>query len=135
MIVMDRTARFYSNPTYGGGFPVFAGTRRRRRGGSFFGSLANAAMPILKSLASKGASQALSFAKDVAGDVMSGKNVKSALMSQGLRHAKRLGSEVLGSAFGNASKRRRTDVPSRKRASTSSAKQRTVLRRKRRANF
>lgn len=131
---MDYTAKFYSGPTYGGGsFPVFSGSRRRRRGGSFFGSLANLAMPMLKGIAKKGASQAIGLAQDVAGDFMRGKSIKDSLMTHGMRRAKRLGSEVLGSALGSAPKRQRATVPSRKRGATRKAKQATSKRR--RANF
>ena len=131
---MDYTAKFYSGPSYGSGnFPVFAGSRRRRRGGSFFGSLANLAMPMLKGLAKKGATHALGLAKDVASDVMAGRNVKDSIMTHGLRRAKRLGSEVLGSALSSAPKRQRAAAPSRKRGATSKTKQRNSKRR--RANF
>lgn len=129
---MDYTARFYSGPTYGSGFPVFSGSRRRRRGGSFFGSLANLAMPMLKGLAKKGATQAIGLAKDVAGDVMAGRNVKDSIMRHGLRRAKRLGSEVLGSALGSTPKQQRTTMPSRKRRTTSKINRSA---KRRRANF
>ena len=130
---MDYTARFYSGPTYGsGGFPVFSGSRRRRRGGSFFGSLANLAMPMLKGLAKKGATQAIGLAKDVAGDVIAGRNVKDSIMRHGMRRAKRLGSDVLGTALGSMPKRQKTTVPSRKRRATSKVKQSA---KRRRANF
>ena len=127
---MDYTAKFYSGPTYGSGsVPVFAGSRRRRRGGGFLGSLANIAMPMLKGLVKTGAKQAFGLAKDVAGDVMSGKNFKNSLMTHGWRRAKRVGSEVLGNALGSQI----SPAPSRKRRVASKARQRTGKRR--RSNF
>ena len=76
---MDRTANFYSSPSYvGGSFPVFSGSRRQR-GGSIFGALKNFFMPILtgfgKKLAKRGAKEAFGLAKDVARDALSNKNV------------------------------------------------------------
>ena len=120
---MDRTARFYSAPSYGAGFPVFSGYRRRR-GGGILGSIAHFAMPMLKGLASKGARQALGLAKDVASDVMMGRDVKSSLIKHGVRRAKRLGSEMLGSVI---------SAPSRKRKAPVKARQRSAKRR--RTNF
>lgn len=133
---MDRTSNFYANPTYGGGgFPVFVGSRRRR-GGGVLGILKGFAMPMLK----KGATQALGMAKDVAGDMMMGRSLKSSLMKHGLRRAKRLGSDVLSTAMGSfsnrskappgaATKRRRTHV---QRRPASKARQ---TRKRRRNNF
>ena len=49
---MDRTAAFYSRPSYvGAGFPVFAGSRRQR-GGSILGALKSMVGPVLSSLKS-----------------------------------------------------------------------------------
>lgn len=82
---MDRTAYFYSRPSYyvgGGSFPVFSGSRRQR-GGGIFGSLAKLVMPALKSVGKHALGQAASLAKDVAGDVIAGKNIKSSLMNRG----------------------------------------------------
>ena len=135
---MDRTARFYSAPSYGGGFPVFSGSRRRRRGGSFFGAVSSLAAPMLKGLASKGASRALSLAKDVAGDVMSGKNFKQSLMTHGIRHAKRLGSDLMGSVFNSSPKRRRVAAQSRNAPALSRKRKRKTKQtgaKRRRANF
>ena len=49
---MDRTAAFYSAPSYrygGGAMPVFSGSRRQR-GGSIFGAFKRLFMPIITSL-------------------------------------------------------------------------------------
>ena len=74
---MDTTARFYSQPSYigGGGFPVFAGSRRQR-GGGILGSLAKLVLPVVKSvrksvLRSAG-NEAFGLARDVAESALSG---------------------------------------------------------------
>lgn len=123
---MDRTAKFYASPSYSGGaFPVFAGSRRRR-GGSILGAIRNFAMPMIRGLARKGATQALGLAKDVASDVVSGRNFKSSLLRHGLRRVKRLGTDVLGSALsGAASHKRHRRGPSTKARQTSKRRRRT----------
>ena len=128
---MDRTARFYSRPSYahGGAFPIFSGSRRRR-GGGILGALASVAMPMLRGLASRGAKQAIGLAKDVASDVMSGRDFKSSLMSHGMRRAKRLGSDVMGSVLNGQSS---TMVSRKRRPPPRKARQRSSKRR--RANF
>lgn len=130
---MDRTSNFYANPTYGGGgFPVFVGSRRRR-GGGVLGILKGLAMPMLR----KGATQAFGMAKDVAGDMMAGRSLKSSLMKHGMRRAKRLGSDVLQTAMGSFGNRSRQSAPAAKRRRTqrrpvSKARQTT---KRRRSNF
>ena len=69
---MDRTAAYYSSPTYkfGAGYmPVFSGSRRQK-GGSIFGAMKNLFMPVLNALGKKivkrGAHEAIGLAKDVA---------------------------------------------------------------------
>ena len=50
--IMDDTLAFYSRPSTeyrGGGFPVFAGSRRQR-GGGIFGSLKRFFLPIAKNV-------------------------------------------------------------------------------------
>ena len=87
---MDRTATFYSAPSYhhrGGGFPVYAGSRRQR-GGGILGSLAKFAMPVLGQIGKAALGQAVGFAKDVAGDVAAGRNVRQSLKQRGLRRLK-----------------------------------------------
>ena len=92
---MDRTAAFYSGPSYvGGSFPVFSGSRRHR-GGSIFGALKSFFMPILsgfgKKLAKRGAKQALGLVKDVAHDAFNNKNVIESLKTHGKKHALDIG--------------------------------------------
>jgi len=112
---MDRALNFYSNPTYAGaGFPVFVGSRRRR-GGGILGILKSIAMPMLKGVVSKGATQALGLASDVAGDLMAGRDIRSSLKSHGARRAKRLGADVLQSAANSLSKRSASLPPLAKR--------------------
>lgn len=93
---MDYTAEFYSRPSYhfrGSGFPIYSGARRQK-GGSIFGALKSFALPLLKSFARKGAKQAISFASDVADDVMSGRKIKDTLISRGKTHALQLGKNI-----------------------------------------
>ena len=85
---MDRTAAFYSRPSYqsGSGFPVFSGSRRQR-GGGILGSIAKSVLPALKSagkaVGKRAMRQAVGFASDVAGDVLAGKNIAQSLKSRG----------------------------------------------------
>ena len=104
--VMDRTAHFYSQPTYvqrGAGLPVYSGSRRQR-GGSILGALKGFIMPFLggvKNRALKRAkSEAFGLVKDVALDAMSGKNVGQSLKTRGLQRAKRLGKGVVKDTAG-----------------------------------
>ena len=90
---MDRTAAFYSHPSYqltGSGFPIFAGSRRQR-GGSLLGSIKSMVLPALKStgkaLGSNALREAVGLAKDVAGDVFAGRNIKQSLMQRGKKRA------------------------------------------------
>lgn len=49
---MDRTATFYSQPSYvqrGAGLPVYSGSRRQR-GGSVLGAVKNFIMPVVSGL-------------------------------------------------------------------------------------
>lgn len=100
---MDRTAAFYSQPSYvgAGAMPIFAGARRQR-GGGILGSLKNIFMPILRNVGKRGAKAALGLASDVIGDVTSGKSFKTSIKQHGLRRAKRLGGDLLSSAVGQA---------------------------------
>ena len=128
---MDRTAQFYSQPTYarGGGMPVFAGSRRQR-GGGVLGSLKSFFMPILSRLGIRGAKAAMNVAQNVVGDLVSGKNITASLKQHGLQAAKRFGNDVLSNAGvkrKTAPKRKsapkRKAAPSRKRPAPSKAKQ------------
>lgn len=85
-VMMDRTAAFYSAPSYhfrgAGGFPVFSGSRRQR-GGGILGALAKMVMPVLKNVGKAALGQAVGFAGDVANDVMSGQNFGQSLRRRG----------------------------------------------------
>ena len=118
---MDRTAAFYSAPSYyrGGGFPVFARSRRQR-GGSILGSIARVAMPMLKSLGKAVLGQAVGFAKDVAGDVVEGRNIRASLKQRGL---KRLKNTALSGLSTIADQVTRRDTPLGKRQAASHRKQ------------
>lgn len=134
LYAMDRTEHFYANPTYAGGsFPVFAGSRRRR-GGGVLGILKSLALPVLKGVARKGASEAFGLAKDVVGDLAAGRNLRSSVMRHGMRRAKRLGTNVLQSALGSVSNRTPQEPPPKRRKQHPAAKARQTTRR-RRSNF
>ena len=90
---MDRTAAFYSAPSYrygGGAMPVFSGSRRQR-GGSIFGAFKRLFMPIItslgKKLAKKGAQQAVGLAGDVVKDAFMFKDIKQSLANNGKKRA------------------------------------------------
>ena len=96
---MDSTARFYSQPSYvGGGFPVFAGSRRQR-GGGVFGSIAKAVLPALKSVGKsilrRAGSEALGLASDLATSGLTGRGIKQTLKQQGLKRLKNIGHSAL----------------------------------------
>ena len=83
---MDRTATFYSGPSYtfrGAGLPVYAGSRRQR-GGSMLGALKNELLPFA-------AKQALGLAGDVAMDAIRGRKIVDSLKTHGLRRLKNVG--------------------------------------------
>lgn len=95
---MDRTADFYSRPSYvqrgGAGIPVYSGSRRQR-GGSILGALKSFFLPLGKSVLKKGTKQAIGLAADMAGDVFRGRNLQQSLIQHGKRRAKNLGREAL----------------------------------------
>ena len=80
---MDRTAQFYSQPTYsrGGGLPVFSGSRRQR-GGSFFGAIKSIFMPIIEGIAKRGAKHGMNLATNVGKDIIQGRNFKDSLRNR-----------------------------------------------------
>ena len=101
---MDKTANFYSQPTYvsGGGFPVFAGSRRQR-GGGIFGSLAKMVLPALKtvgkSVLRSAAREATGLASDVAKSALTGRSLKQSLRQHGLKRLGNVGRSALSSAM------------------------------------
>ena len=98
---MDRTAIFYSQPSYhygaGSAFPVFSGSRRQR-GGSLFGSLKSLVLPVVRDLGRTALRHAIGFADDVVSDMNQGRDLQSSLRSHGLQRLKSVGSEVLKSS-------------------------------------
>ena len=128
--MMDRTAQFYSQPSYvsGGIMPVFSGSRRQR-GGSILGSLKNFFMPLFSRLGRRGIKSALGVAQNVATEAISGKNIKASLRQHGLKAAKRLGNEILSDAMGHVNTALSSTSPSmkprrsRKRVAPHKAKQ------------
>ena len=90
---MDRTASFYSQPSYhfrGAGFPVFSGSRRQR-GGGILGSIGKMITPMLgnlgKSIGRAALKRGVSFASDIAKDVMTGKKLTDSMKTRGKQHA------------------------------------------------
>ena len=83
---MDQTALFYSKPSYvvGGGV-IFSGARRQR-GGSIFGAFKSVVTPVLSGLGrvlkKNVTKNAVGFAKDIMGDVVNGRNIKSSLVNR-----------------------------------------------------
>lgn len=102
---MNRTAAFYSRPSYlSGAGAVFSGARRQR-GGSILGALKSVVKPIANNLGNSLKTNALGFAKDVVGDIVRGRNVKDTLLSRG----KERGLKALKQTFtGPPSKKKKT---------------------------
>ena len=83
---MDTTQAFYSAPSYlyrGGGFPVYAGSRRQR-GGSLLGSLSKMVMPILGAVGKSALTQAAGLASDLVSDARRGRPFRESLKDRGL---------------------------------------------------
>ena len=81
--------RFYTHQA-GHGLPIYSGSDYQRGHGlgSLFGSLARAAIPLLKDGASYVGKKLLSTGMAVAGDMASGENWKGSLKRRGLDTAK-----------------------------------------------
>lgn len=129
---MDRTAAFYSQPSYhfrGGAFPVFSGSRRMR-GGGILGALKQIIVPTLtnvgKNVGRAALKQAVGFANDVVNDTLQGRNLRQSVKRRGkqralhvARTAKKQGLNVVRKAIGKqpprqASRKRRGQTISRK---------------------
>ena len=107
---MDRTAAFYSRPSYvGAGFPVFAGSRRQR-GGSILGALKSMVGPVLSSLKSSVMKEGVGLLSDVVSDVTQGRSLGSSLKTRGLKRLGNVGNQTLS-----------TILPSRKRRVSATA--------------
>ena len=107
--IMDRTATFYSAPSYqfrGAGFPVYAGSRRQR-GGSVLGALKQMVTPVVSSVGNtvkKAAlNQAFGLATDVVGDMIRGRNIQQSLREHGVKRLKNVGKESLNAVIGRVS--------------------------------
>ena len=115
---MDRTASFYSQPSYqfkGAGFPVYAGSRRQR-GGSILGALSKMVLPVLstvgKNVGRAALNQAMGFAKDVMGDIARGGDIKQSLKQHGLKRLRNVALKSLSKV--SASRKRQTsEIPKR----------------------
>ncbi len=132
---MDRTAAFYSQPSYvqrGGGLPVYGGSRRQR-GGNVLGAIAKHFMPFISGIKGRAIqrakTQGFGLAKDVIWDAIRGRDMATSLKTHGLRRVKQLGKDVLQDAVGTVTK-----PISRKRAAVAKRIKRP-LKRRRKANF
>jgi len=142
---MDRTATFYSTPSYvygAGGMPVFSGSRRQR-GGSIFGSLKSFVTPILKRLGNKvakrGAQEAVGLAKDVVGDLFLFRNPQDSVLKHGKKRALDLTKfaadeslDTLENMIGSGKRRRRLRAKRRRRQQPSRPRRRSNLRKRKR---
>ncbi len=78
--MQEEIIKFYSRPQFGGGGGsgvVFSGSRRQQVGGGFFGSLARFAVPMLKTIGSRGLNVAPRTASDV---LQEGRPLKPSLL-------------------------------------------------------
>ena len=126
---MDRTANFYSQPTYarGGALPIYSGSRRQR-GGNVLGAIKSFFMPILDNAKRRGISSGIQLAKNVAWDAFTGKPIKQSLKTRGIEQAKQFGINVAKDTFHHMIDRRKTakrNAAVRKRARSNKAKQRS----------
>ena len=139
---MDRTAAFYSAPSYsygGGAMPVFSGSRRQR-GGSIFGAFRRLFIPIIKmlgkKLAKKGAQQAVGLAGDVARDAFLFKDVKQSLANNAKKRALNFGKYAVDEGLAGlqnvigSGKRRRKSGPKSRRPSNLRKRKLSTKRRK-----
>ena len=125
---MDRTANFYSQPSYhGGGFPIFTGARRQR-GGGIFGALKTMLMPIAKSALKRGLKGAVNVGMNVANDMIEGKNFKQSITQHGKRELKNVAQHTMR----GVKKAVMPGTAPRKRPVISKAKQKS---KRRRLNF
>lgn len=123
---MDRTAQFYSAPTYhfrGAGFPVYAGSRRQR-GGSILGALRNFAMPIFNKIKQKALNESFGLAKGLMYDAVSGKDLKQSLLKRGSQTARNVGVSLAGDALRSIRKRTATPTTTTRRPTKRKANRR-----------
>lgn len=80
--VMDRTAAFYSRPSYlGGAGTIFAGARRQR-GGSILGALKKIVLPLAQNFGKSFKRNALGLAKDIVEDANKGQHFTDSILSR-----------------------------------------------------
>jgi len=91
--------KFYSQPTYGGSFQVFKGSRRQK-GGSITGAFDRFATPILKQMLDKAMTRAEEQGKGLAGDVIKGlfrfRSPRQTVMLKGKERALNFAENMLG---------------------------------------
>ena len=141
VLIMDKTADFYSRPSYdyrGGGFPVFVGSRRQK-GGSAFGSLKRFFMPVAKKIGKSLLNQGIGLAQDVVQDANSGRSFKESLKRRGKARAisfgkasARHGLNTLSEMIGEGKRRR---VSRKRKRRTKSSKRRPKKKRRTTTNF
>lgn len=144
---MDRTATFYSQPSYvqrGAGLPVYSGSRRQR-GGSVLGAVKNFIMPIVSSLKNRAIrrvkGETWRLAKGLAADAITGRNMVQSVKNRGLQSVKRLGkntaidtaASIVRAASGNRTAPIHPGTASRKRKAP--LKKRTLAKKRRVQNF
>ena len=142
LLNMDRTATFYSMPSYayGAGMPIFTGARRQR-GGSIFGSLKNFFLPILKGFGKKvvkrGMHEGLGLAKDVVKDAFMFKNINDSVKQHGKKRALDLGKyaaeeglSTLGNMVGSGRKRRKRQSLRKRKLGTKKSRPRRLTKKK-----
>ena len=133
---MDRSASFYSQPSYvGGGFPVFSGSRRQR-GGGIFGAIARAVLPMAKRIGTRAlkglARHGAALASDVLEDAAAGKNIIESVKTRGkqrMTQVTKQGMRSTASALkpSQSSRKRSRPLPKKKKL--------PAKKRRRQANF
>lgn len=115
---MDRTAAFYSQPSYvqrGLGLPVYSGSRRQR-GGSVLGALKSFVMPVINQAKNSAKGEAWRLAKGLAADAFRGRNLTESIKTRGIESLKRLGKDVINKTLagpGLTSRKRKAPVKKR----------------------
>lgn len=126
--IMDRTATYYSGPTFryagrGGALGIYSGSRRQR-GGNILGTLARTVLPIFgeagKKILRRGAHKALDVTQNVAKDAIQGKNALNSFKTRATTGLKKLsrfaideGADAARKMIGSG-KKRRTSLRKRK---------------------
>ena len=135
---MDRTAAFYSQPSYvqrGSGLPVYSGARRQR-GGSILGALKNFIMPIVQNVKRNairhGKQEAWKLAKGVALDTFRGRNIGDSIKTRGTHGLRQLGKNVIHDVADGISGSPSHTPPRKRKAPSASRKRRKGPQRKKR---